>query len=177
MSIADKLKNKPKILLSPNKGRDVAPWLLSMKDIQNNYDVFGHFHGKRSPQNGIYGEICRKYLLNNLLSKKALTEIFTIFSRDQKIGCIFPGPYNQIMDIYRTSTIEVISENKQIFEELVRKMTLQSYEVLRSDMFYSVGTMFWYRPNALQALFDLNLTIDDFPEEPLGLDGTLPQNT
>ena len=81
------------------------------------------------------------------------------------------------MDIYRTSTIEVISENKQIFEELVRKMTLQSYEVLRSDMFYSVGTMFWYRPNALQALFDLNLTIDDFPEEPLGLDGTLPQNT
>ena len=174
LSIADNLKNAPQILFTPNKGRDVAPWLLGMKDIQNNYDVFGHFHGKRSPQNGIYGEIWRKYLLKNLLSEKALMEIFTIFGKDPKIGCIFPGPYNQIMDIYRTSTIEVISENKQIFEELVRKMTLQSYEVLRSDMFYSVGTMFWYRPDALQALFDLNLTIDDFPEEPLGLDGTLP---
>ena len=35
------------------------------------------------------------------------------------------------------------------------------------------GTMFWYRPEALKPLFDLNLTEQDFPEEPLPVDGTI----
>jgi lipopolysaccharide biosynthesis protein len=33
--------------------------------------------------------------------------------------------------------------------------------------------MFWARPEALQPLFDLDLTWQDYPEEPLPLDGTI----
>ena len=173
-TMANNLDNPPKIIFTPNKGRDVAPWSVGLNDIQNHYDLFGHFHGKRSPQNGINGEIWRKYLLSNLLSEQALNEIFSIFGKYPKIGCIFPGPYNYIIDIYRKSNIEVISENQEIFENLVTQMTKSPYHFMKSDMFYSVGTMFWYRPLALRSLFNLKLSSDDFPDEPLGFDGTVP---
>ena len=38
---------------------------------------------------------------------------------------------------------------------------------------YSFGTMMWYRPKALKPLFDLNLKYKDFPEEPIGVGGTI----
>jgi lipopolysaccharide biosynthesis protein len=33
--------------------------------------------------------------------------------------------------------------------------------------------MFWARPQALKPLIDLGLTWDDYPDEPLPIDGTL----
>ena len=38
---------------------------------------------------------------------------------------------------------------------------------------FPVGTMFWTRPDALKPFNRLNLCSDDFPAEPLPIDGTL----
>ena len=35
------------------------------------------------------------------------------------------------------------------------------------------GTMFWARPEALKLLFDLGLDGNDYPDEPVPLDGTI----
>ncbi len=43
----------------------------------------------------------------------------------------------------------------------------------RSEQFFSGGTMFWYRPQALQPLLECGLRFEDFPEEPIGVGGTL----
>ena len=36
-----------------------------------------------------------------------------------------------------------------------------------------LGTMFWFRPQALKRLFDYGWKYEDFPEEPNGTDGTI----
>ena len=165
--------NKPKVILCENRGRDVAPWLVNLKEIQFEYDLFAHLHGKRSPQNGFDGEVWRKYLFDNLLSSKALNEIFTIFKKYPDVGCVFPGPYLNVFNQWRYNGVEVIGENENLMNELIERYPVQRRtEIRRSDMFFSVGTMFWYRPEALADLFDANLSVNDFPVEPIGLDGT-----
>ena len=38
---------------------------------------------------------------------------------------------------------------------------------------FPVGTMFWARPEALAPLLRLGLNLDDYPDEPLPVDGTI----
>lgn len=38
---------------------------------------------------------------------------------------------------------------------------------------FPVGTMFWCRPMASRPLFELGLSWDDYPPEPLPIDGTI----
>lgn len=163
---------KPKIILVENRGRDVAPWLITMKDIQTEYDYFCHIHGKQSKQNGENGTLWRKYLLENLLSEKAFSEIMSIFAKYPTVGSVFPGPYKYIYNVWKNTTIEVIGQNEEKFTELVSKILGKKYQFLKADLFFSVGTMLWYRPKALKKLFDTDLKWSDFPSEPIGEDGT-----
>lgn len=165
-------KNKPQIILLENRGRDVAPWLVGMKNIQDKYDIFCHVHGKRSNQNALEGELWRKYLFDNLLSRKAIDEILSIFESHPTVGSIFPGPYHHIYNMWRNCGVNVIGENERLLTELVNKLSQHEREVLRSDLFFSVGTMLWYRPKALNSLFNLGLSLEDFPKEPIGIDGS-----
>jgi lipopolysaccharide biosynthesis protein len=38
---------------------------------------------------------------------------------------------------------------------------------------FPIGTMFWARPKALAPLFSLRLQWNDYPEEPVAIDGTV----
>jgi lipopolysaccharide biosynthesis protein len=46
-------------------------------------------------------------------------------------------------------------------------------EVLPDNFNFPIGTMFWSRTKALVPLMELNLRYQDFPEEPLSIDGTM----
>ena len=46
-------------------------------------------------------------------------------------------------------------------------------EVLPDHFNFPIGTMFWARTKALAPLIELNLRYEDFPEEPLPIDGTM----
>lgn len=164
--------NKPTVIFFENKGRDVAPWLIGLKGIQDKYDLFCHVHGKQSKQNGTQGELWRRYLFDNLLSNKAISEIMSIFAKQPDIGCVFPAPYGYIYNIWRNCGMEVIGDNEKLMEKLAERMYGRPREILRSDLLFSVGTMFWYRPKAFESLFNAGLTIEDFEREPIPLDGT-----
>ena len=56
--------------------------------------------------------------------------------------------------------------------ELLRRMGFE-YFIGRKDLFFSEGTMMWYRPKAMKSLFDLKLDIEEFPPEPIGVGGTI----
>ena len=164
---------KPKVIITPNRGRDVGPWIVEFNGIHDEYEYFAHVHGKRSVHMKGYGDVWRKYLLDNLLTPKALNEIIYFFEHDKKLGCVFPGPFLPVLNVWKNQGVEVIGENKKILETLCKKVFSKDYEFLKSDMFFSTGTMFWYRPEAFKNLFLAGIRYDDFPSEPIGLDNTL----
>ena len=61
--------------------------------------------------------------------------------------------------------------NKECAAGLARKMGLTAD--LPQAFEFPVGTMFWCRGAALRPLFALGLTWDDYPLEPVPVDGTI----
>lgn len=186
ISIAEKIFRRagiPKlqkltILLVENRGRDVAPWLVNTSEYQDNYDLFCHLHGKESAQYekdqlGL-GTAWRDYLFANLLERQAAKDILSLFAEDEKLGVVFPEPFEFISNIYSCAKINLMGTmgEAELLPKLLERMGLSS-EIDMQNVLYSIGTMMWYRPQALKPLFDLGLASEDFPEEPIGVGGTI----
>ena len=150
--------------------------MVNTDNCQEKYDLFCHVHAKVSKQ--YYaddGERWRKYLFDNLLDKRAFTNIIELFRKDEKLGLVFPECFNAISDIFNSGkdlTLLGCHGEEKMMEELFDKMGLQN-QIVRFNLAFSMGTMMWYRPKALKPLFDIELKSEDFPEEPIGIDGTI----
>ena len=62
--------NKFEILITKNKGRDVIPFLIQLKDILKKYKYFCHIHTKKHGPNKKLGKYWQNYLYENLLGSK-----------------------------------------------------------------------------------------------------------
>jgi hypothetical protein len=149
-----------------NRGRDIAPFLVEFERLNAEYDVIGHFHGKKSPHlaNGV-GDAWRELLWTQLLGKAGqaseLPTILAAFEQDLKLGLVFP----------EDPRLNGWGQNEAIARCLADDMGLD--EVLPRNFEFPVGTMFFARCAALRPLLALNLTLEDYPAEPLADDGTL----
>ena len=147
----------------PNRGRDIGPLLTAIgQNGLRHYDLVGHLHGKRSPQAGAAGDRWRDRLWTNLAGGRypALDIIAAAFSRDATLGLVFPAD----------ATLNDWDRNRDIAGLLAARLGMPP---LPTHLDFPQGSMFWARPQALQPLFDLGLTWDDYPPEPLPVDGTL----
>ena len=167
--------NKVVVLSVPNIGRDVAPWLIEIKNYQFSYDLFCHIHSKESKHmGGDFGEQWRNYLLDCLITNESMTYILNAFKKDEKLGCVFPDVFPPLKNLCIQNKVDqfgMFGEKKIIEFLLLKCNVLKEYK--RSDLIFSEGTMYWYRPSAFYQLFDMNLSYDDFPKEPIGVGGTI----
>ena len=62
------------------------------------------------------------------------------------------------------------TDNRSQAEALASRLGLPP---LPESINFPVGTMFWARQGALSKLYELGLTWQDYPDEPLGYDGTM----
>jgi len=149
----------------PNRGRDIGPFLTAFADtVFKNYDIVGHLHAKRSllAEAGL-GESWREFLWQNLLGD--LTPMMDIildrFAHDENLGLIFPDdPHLPEWD-----------SNLGFAKDFAERMGIAG--PLPPFFNFPVGTMFWARPQALKPIFDLKLDWQDYPEEPVPIDGTM----
>jgi glycosyltransferase involved in cell wall biosynthesis len=153
------------ISVGSNNGRDLAPFLRGLEDgLYSGYDVVGHFHGKKSPHvAGSIGVTWREFLWEHLVGGiSAIADtILEAFAEDPRLGLVFPeDPHLNGWD-----------ENLKMAENLASRMKLSQPLPMYFD--FPIGTMFWARPDALKPISGLNLPCDDFPAEPLPIDGTL----
>ena len=163
------------IHIVPNQGRDVAPWLLYTKSYQNNYDLFCHLHTKKSFHMGNnFGMQWRQYLYKNLLDPHAVKIILNAFKNNDSLGVVFPEIFPPLKDFCILNHISQFGEFGEIsiINKLCNQMGYQE-EYLRSDLFFSEGTMFWYKTESLKKLFNINISLSDFSPEPIGVGGTL----
>ena len=109
-----------------------------------------------------------------MIERQAVTDIIELFEENKRLGCLFPQYYEYISQICISNRIPLVGEfnEKKIIEQLMQAMHINRL-FSRDDMIYSCGTMMWYRPNALKPLFEIGLTMDDFPKEPIANGGTI----
>ncbi len=157
--------SRAEIRVVPNLGRDVGPLLTAFGNtIMAAYDVFGHLHTKRSlalgdPRIGeIWRNFCREHLLGP--NHPMMDLILKSFAEDPDLGLVLPSdPY-----------LWPVGEAK-VLKCLADRLSLDS--AIPQQLFYPLGTMFWARTAALAPLFELGLSWEDYPPEPLPYDGTL----
>ena len=168
------LANAVTIVQTPNRGRDVAPWLSGVGQELQRYDLCCHVHAKESVYAPSFGIAWRTYLLDNLLQPEAVWATLAAFAKDQYLGCVFPAFYQPLKESMTSAGTPPYSTNIEysMILELMSRMDLPG-EYARNEQFFSGGTMFWYRPQALQPLLECGLRFEDFPEEPIGVGGTL----
>jgi glycosyltransferase involved in cell wall biosynthesis len=150
----------------PNRGRDIGPFFTAFfPEIRASYDFVGHIHTKKSVdvKDANLGKVWFAFLIGNLIGRESCGMMDVILDRlqsDPALGMVFPD------DPYITG----IESNREPAESMGKKIGISA---IPEYFLYPVGTMFWARPAALEAIADLDLQWDDYPEEPLPYDGTL----
>jgi len=164
------IKSVKEISVVKNRGRDVLPWLLLANKLYK-YKIVGHFHSKKSPTvEDWVGESWQGEIFKSLII--GIPDIFNSFINNKDVGIIISAiPYYFLAIPIHQPWGENVKICQNLYDKLISKKDLAFSKLKIPIMPY--GTMFWYRPEALKPLFDLNLTEQDFPEEPLPVDGTI----
>lgn len=162
-----------RVLVCENCGRDVWPW-LKVAPLMADYDVAGHLHTKKSPNTNVrFGPLWREELLECLVNRFPLIE--DAFARDPKLGIVIPD----IPSIFRYPPIPYRYDTDYGMHELLPKIwkrlgCQRAVEFAEMPILvFSYGNMFWYRPQALEPLWQTPWRTEDMPGEPLPVHGTL----
>lgn len=153
-----------------NRGRDVWPWLRVAQRLAD-YDVAGHLHTKKSPiKSLIRGKIWLEENLAALLDR--FEHIQSAFHRESSLGIIIPdipthfifNPYVYITDTSMKTILQYI------WNRLDCKKNINFSHL--HQLVFPYGNMFWYRPKALEPLWNAKWSEKDIPIEPIQNHGT-----
>ncbi|MGP0083724.1 MAG: rhamnan synthesis F family protein, partial [Steroidobacteraceae bacterium] len=163
--IAKSHLEKAKIIVVPNRGRDIGPMLTELgSKVLSGYDVVGHFHGKRSSHvDSHLGERWRNFMWEHLIGGEfaMMDVVLEAFAEEKGLGLVFAeDPHLNDWD-----------DNRPLANQLAQRIGLAL--PLPNHFDFPIGGMFWARTAALTPLFDLGLSWDDYPEEPVPIDGTI----
>jgi len=159
---------KIEIKLFPNKGRDILPLLLQMKNKIKKYKYICHIHTKKS-FNIDFGDKWRNYLFDNLLgSKEIISEILTEFENNDNLGFIFPETYYESLIKFG----KVILDSNLKYMNYILKRINYNFRISPNYYEYPVGNMFWGKILAVYQIFEINIE-KKFPREKGQLDCTL----
>ena len=139
------------IKIIKNKGRDVLPLLIQMREVINKYKYFCHIHTKKTLQSPRLGTGWRNYLYKNLLGSDIVPEILSDFENNQKLGFIFPETYYQSKE----SALKLNSSLVNSMNYLINQM-FEGHQIGKS-LDFPAGDMFWAKTIAVYQIFKLNL--------------------
>lgn len=157
------------IRVMEDRGRDVAPWLLGFKDVQNKYDIALKFHLKGPKVNSVFLWNWKNFILKSTLASPGyVSGVINLFKMDEKIGTLF-HIFPPVLTL--CSSVQENQKNINWVNVILQKCNIDIPEET-SGFIYS-NNIFWYRPKALIALFNSNIILEDFPEEPFPENGTI----
>ena len=150
--------------LTRNIGRDVGPFLMTLKEQLQSYDVVGHFHIKGTTQlEQSVVQQWQNFLLDTLIGQngESAIEIIEQFEYSQDLGLMFQEDPC------------LPSWGRNYGHALALASELGFAAQLPVIPEYPTGNMFWARPTALGALLKKDWQWSDFPGEPVPYDGTV----
>lgn len=162
---SDWTKGKVEVRIAQNRGRDIAPKLISCRDVYDNYEYILHMHTKKSPHRG-HENGWRSFLLDTLIgTPKTVDSVFEAFRTNPRLGMIAPQHLEDIRPYVGWGW------NFEIARQFGQRLSIPLS--LDGAVDFPSGSMFWARSAALKPLLDINLTFEDFPVEAGQIDGTL----
>ena len=158
-------KGSVEVRVVPNRGRDIAPKLVSFSDVYGRYDYVLHMHGKRSTHANVLSP-WRHFLLESLLgTPQVVTSVLYAFEQNPNLGMIAAQHFEPMRQWMTWGG------NFPTAQKLAAKMGFTLDE--RDPLDFPSGSMFWARTLALKPLLDIGLKTEDFDVESNQIDATL----
>ena len=166
--------HKLEVRVIQNRGRDVSSLLVGVKDVIMQYDIVCFAHDKKTAQvrPGTIGASFAYKCFENTLSNKAyVANVINTFVNNPRLGILSPPEPNH-STFFTTIGFEW-GPNFDVTKKLAQKLGLNVPMNVYKQPVAPLGTMFWFRPNAMKPLYDADWKYEDFPPEPNKIDGTL----
>ncbi|MDR1786099.1 MAG: rhamnan synthesis F family protein [Spirochaetaceae bacterium] len=159
------------IIIVKNIGRDVLPW-ISIAERLKTYNVAGHFHTKKTTTAEQWvGESWQKDIFETLLENSQ--SILNAFAQNPGLGVVIPDipHYWRLHPLAYTHDADFLKKIKNLWQRMGCKKQLD-FDAM-TGFIMPFGTMFWYRPAALEKLTSLRFSAEEIPQEPLPVHGTI----
>lgn len=148
-----------------NRGRDIASKTTIFRDVFGAHDLLLFLHSKESRHSGLL-RLWRHYLFETLAgTPEHVKSVLTMFEADPRLGMIAPQhfePMRQFVN-WGGNFPAVSALLKRLGHAISRERPLD----------FPSGSMFWVRPEAMKALCDLDIGMDEYLPENNRKDGTL----
>ncbi len=152
-----------------NCGRDVLPFLKIMrKACEHPYEWICKVHSKKSVHLG-QGNLWRRELFGMLFDGLSTNgkQAHNLLPKSSKIGMLAPA--GSMKSLSETWTVQ---NNKEGMDSILSKLKLGQFASDYTKHSFFAGTMFWFRPAALEVLIKSKLSDEDFGVELGRVDGT-----
>jgi len=154
-----------RLVIVKNHGRDVLPFLESLRATKNLGYKFGcKLHAKKSPHLVSKGERWRKGLIAGLVNEGAIASAFEAFENDARVA--LAAPKEAFLSATEPSVIRDNRENVAALLDRAGKPGAPFQD-------FVAGTMFWFRVAPFQEIAAMNLGEEEFGPELGAIDGTL----
>lgn len=155
------------VVHTPNRGRDIAPFIVTFGKKLMKYDWICHIHSKRSPHAAQQLAGWLDYIMEHLFgSPEQLKYIFNLLEQSDRI--VFPPAYG-LLDYDDSGW----GRNYLLMQNYISTHPALNLKSLPRFIEFSHGSMLWARGPAMGGFLDLPITYDDFPAEPISSDSTL----
>ncbi len=153
-----------------NRGRDILPFINIFKDLVCfNYKYICKIHSKKSIHTDV-GQQWRTNIYKELLgSPEQIRKILNTFNERERLGILAPRGYLIRLNDCLGYNDELALENMHYIEQFLNELQAELIE----DECFVTGTMFWFRPEALQRMLLLHIPFKDYPMEAGQIDGTI----
>lgn len=166
--------NKLQVILIENRGRDVSALLVATKSFIMDYDYVCFAHDKKVKQldpKTIGSGFAYQCLECTLGSEGIVKNTIQLFEDNPRLGLLTPPPPCH-GDYFLTLGCKW-GPNYDVTKVVYDKLDLRVPISKEVAPIAPLGTMFWFRPEGMKKLFDVDWEYSDFPLEPNKIDGTL----
>lgn len=173
-SLSAALPQRTRVIPVENRGRDNSAFLVGCAPFWRDYDVVCFAHDKKVGQ--LRYEVQGRTFFDRcfrctLASPAFVRSVIETFQRQPHLGVLCPPPPN-VSAYYNTIGVSDWGPNFENTKALYDRLGLTVPISRENAPTAPFGYVYWFRPEALSRLFTCGFRYEDFPAEPVDVDGT-----